>query len=86
MKVSRQPLTMQHFAEFFKLLPERAESGHSWRVSVEEIQAKNFDLRAVNPHRKAPEDTRTPEELLSIVESQMTQISEAITRLRSKGI
>ena len=53
--------------EFFELLPSRAESENSWTVTRAEIEAKDYDLEAVNPNREE-EDTRTPEELLDIVE------------------
>jgi len=63
----RKPFTLDKFEEFFKLLPERADSERSWTVTREEIEAKNFDLKAVNPHTKIEEDTRTPEELLDLI-------------------
>lgn len=82
----KQPLTMQYFEEFFKLLPERGDSERSWRVSVEEIKAKNYDLKAVNPNRKGAEDSRTPKELLAIIESQAEEIREALLGLKNKGV
>jgi len=82
----KQPLTMAHFEEFFKLFPTRGISERSWRVSVEEIIEKNYDLKAVNPNRKEKEDKRTPEELLSIVESNAEEIKNIMALLRKKGI
>lgn len=82
----KQQLTIGHFEEFFNLLPERASSEHSWSVPIEEIQGKDYDLKAVNPNRKVEEDTRTPEELLSIIEAQEKEISGAIATLRSKRL
>lgn len=79
----KQPLTVGHFEEFFKLLPERAVSERSWRVPIEEIQAKNYDIKAVNPNRKGIEDNRTTEELLAIIESQTSEILETIAKLRN---
>lgn len=82
----KQPLTTEHFEEFFNLLPEQASSEHSWSVPAEDIKAKNYDLKAVNPNRKQEEDTRTPEELLLIIEAQEKEISSALGALRSKGL
>lgn len=82
----KQPLTIEHFEEFFKLLPARALSERSWSVPVEELKAKNYDLKAINPNRKQEVDTRTPEELLSVIEAQGTEISNALSALRSKGV
>ena len=78
----KQPLTSARFEEFFKLLPERGISERSWRVSVEEIVAKNYDLKAINPNRKENGDARTPEELLSIIEAQSEEIKNSLSLLR----
>jgi type I restriction enzyme M protein len=80
----KQPLTLEHFEEFFKLLPQRASSERSWRVSAQELKAKNYDLKAINPNRKQEVDSRTPEELLSIIEAQGKEISNALAALRNK--
>jgi len=40
------------------------------------------DLKAVNPRRVVEEDTRTPEELLALIEEQQKIIAEAIAELR----
>jgi type I restriction enzyme M protein len=82
----KQPLTAEHFEEFFELLPEKAISERSWRVPIEEIQAKNYDLKAVNPNRKGGQDSRTPEELIALIESQTSEITKALTILKNKGI
>jgi type I restriction enzyme M protein len=75
---------LEHFEEFFKLLPEKATSERSWLIPIEEIKAKNFDLKAVNPNRKGIEDHRTPEELLSIIESQGEEIKRALMVLKNR--
>ncbi len=77
---------MEHFDDFFKLLPERAASEQSWKVPIEEIEARNYDIKAVNPNRKSVEDTRTPEELIAIIEEQQVEIAKAIRMLKEKGI
>ncbi|MEW6042222.1 MAG: N-6 DNA methylase [Elusimicrobiota bacterium] len=82
----KQPLTLQHFDEFFKLLSEKTNSERSWKVSIEEIEKRNYDIKAVNPNRKHEEDIRTPEELLNIIESKTKEITEILKNLRSKGI
>jgi type I restriction enzyme M protein len=86
----KQPLTVEHFDDFFDLFDpsthELSESERSWCVPIEDIQAKNYDLKAVNPNRKGDEDLRTPEELLAIIESQAEEIGGALSVLRRKGI
>src|SRR5437763_13756657 len=78
-----KPLTLGHFEEVFRLLPERADSERSWTVTRAEIEARNYDLKAVNPNAKAVEDTRTPEELLAIIEQKGNEVREAVARLRT---
>jgi len=78
----KTPLTVAHFEEFFRLLPDRADSEKSWTVTREAIEAKGFDLKAVNPNAKNNEDTRTPEELLDLIEAKGREIAEALAALR----
>ena len=79
----KQPLTGEHFDDFFEhfdpLTHELSDSERSWCVPVEDIQAKNYDLKAVNPNRKGDEDLRTPEELLALIESQAEEIGGALS-------
>jgi len=42
-----------------------------------------YDLKAVNPPRKAKIDLRTPSELLDLVEAKGLEIAEALRRLRA---
>ena len=57
----KRPLTVDRFESFCELLPSRADSERSWTLSRDEIEARNFDLKAVNPNARSTEDTRTPE-------------------------
>lgn len=80
-------MTKELFEDFFKLLSGRAESQRSWLVPAEEIKAKNYDLKAVNPNRKVREDSRTVEELLLLIELQAEEIKTAsfkIDRLKTE--
>ena len=78
----KTPLTAAHFEEFFRLLPSREDSERSWTVTRQEIEAKNFDLKAVNPNAKGNEDTRTPEELMDVIEAKGREVAEALAPLR----
>lgn len=147
----KTPLTLKHFEQFLKLLPEFKDSELSWSVDIQERRraaaeeaqpfkdeaAKNkqqaalwkeklkelkkakpknkdsiegaegkiksftkeakeaekkaieienavYDLKAVNPNKKPIVDTRTPEELLDIIEQKGKEIAEALTLLRNK--
>ena len=60
----KTPLTMDRFDDFFRLLPTRGNSDRSWTITRKEIEARGYDLKAVNPNAKTDEDVRKPEELL----------------------
>ena len=76
------PLTLDHFEEFFELLPDRADSERSWTVTREEIEERGYDLKAVNPHRPDDTDTRTPDELLVEIAQHGAELEEALAELR----
>ena len=145
----KAPLTLAHFDEFFRLLPQRADSERSWTVDLDErkrrapaearplkeqseartreaaqwnarlqglkkaarrdasavaeaeaklaaltrearalanrardIEDAVYDLKAVNPHRQPEVDTRTPEELIALIEARGREIAEALAALR----
>ena len=78
----KSPLSMDRFDDFFRLLPARGDSDRSWMVTREEIEARNFDLKAVNPNAKAHEDLRTPEELLDLIEAKGKEVAAALQKLR----
>lgn len=51
LKVNKwNPLTFEKFKEFLELYKDKKETQKSWFMSYEEIEAKNFDLKAVNPN------------------------------------
>jgi type I restriction enzyme M protein len=77
------PFTMDKLEDFFRLFPERGNSARSWTVPRADIEAKNYDLKAVNPTAKAEGDTRTPEELLDIIEAKGREVAEALAALRA---
>jgi type I restriction enzyme M protein len=147
--LKKTPLMLKHFEDFFRLLPDRADSPLSWTVDIEErkkiaaeesqpfkdqahkksqqaaqwkdrlkelkkakprnesaiiegeekvkgltkeakqaqknakeIEDAVYDLKAVNPNKKPVIDTRTPEELLDIIESKGREIQEFVESLR----
>lgn len=146
----KTPLTLKHFEDLLRLLPQRSDSELSWTVdmderkriaaeearplkeqstakgqqaaqwseklkdlkkakprddaAIEEAEAKVkeltreardlaakakeiedavYDLKAVNPNKKPVVDTRTPEELMDIIEAKGREVAEALAALRS---
>ncbi|MBO0699947.1 MAG: SAM-dependent DNA methyltransferase [Zavarzinella sp.] len=50
---------------------------------AEAIENAVYDLKAVNPHRKADQDRRTPAELLDLIEAKGRELAEAVANLRA---
>ncbi len=53
----------------------REENKHAWKVSAEEIKARNFNLDIKNPHQET-DDLASPEKLLEQYQSTEKRISE----------
>ena len=78
----RKPLLLSHFDDFFQLLPDRGDSQSSWTIPRSDIEAKKYDLKAVNPNRTAQVDTRTPQELIATIEAKGREIEDALANLK----
>ena len=48
-----------------------------------EFGAGGHDLKAVNPNKQADDDTRTPAELLDIIEQKGREVAEVVAALRA---
>lgn len=46
------------------------------------VEAKGYDLKAVNPNARSNEDTRTPEDLLNLIEAKGKEVADAVAKLR----
>ena len=53
-------------------------------AKAEAIENAVYDLKAVNPNRKANADTRTPGQLLDLIEAKGREITEAVGVLRQR--
>lgn len=83
----KKPFVLSYMDDFFKLLPKgrtkAADSARSWTVDRKAIEAKGFDLKAVNPNRKEEIDTRSPADLLDLIEAKGREIDQHIKALRA---
>jgi type I restriction enzyme M protein len=50
---------------------------------AEAIENAVYDLKAVNPHRKATQDRRTPAELLDLIDAKGREVAAAVAKLRA---
>lgn len=83
LKVSKKNLlSLEDFEDFFKRLPTKSIGFQSWIISREEIEAKNFDLKAVNPQRKVTPEIRSREELLALLKVKNRDLSELLQEFK----
>ena len=87
LKVTKtKPFTLDRMEDFFERLPKRdtakGDSERSWWVDRATIEQRNYDLKAVNPNRKAEVDSRTPADLLDEIEAKGREADEAVASLR----
>ncbi|MEY3232324.1 MAG: hypothetical protein RL689_2413 [Planctomycetota bacterium] len=54
-------------------------------AKAQAIEDAAYDLKAVNPNKKAEVDTRTPAELLDLIEVKGREVAEAVAALRAMG-
>ncbi len=59
-----------------------AKEAREAAAKAKEIEDAVYDLKAVNPNKKPVVDTRTPEELLDLIEAKGREIAEALAVLK----
>jgi len=67
-------------------IKEHTRAARDLAAKAKEIEDAVYDLKAVNPHRKPNVDTRTPEELMDIIEAKGREITDALAALRGVKI
>ncbi|GMO32852.1 MAG: N-6 DNA methylase [Termitinemataceae bacterium] len=79
---NRTPFTIDKFDDFFKRFSDKSKSDRSWMIKRKTIDANGLDLKAVNPNRKVMEDTRTPEDIIALIESKQGEITHVLRELK----
>ena len=80
-----KPMTEADMADFIALQQTKAESDHSWTISVADLD-KSFDLSVKNPNKVETVDDRTPSEIADTISSlnqeNQTIIDEILEMLK----
>jgi len=63
-------------------IKELTRESRDLAAKAKEIEDAVYDLKAVNPHKRPDVDTRTPEELMNIIETKGQEIADALGTLR----
>ena len=77
-----KPREKQAVEEAEAKVKELTREAKDWAAKAKEIEDAVYDLKAVNPNKKPVVDTRTPEELMDIIEAKGREITAALAMLR----
>lgn len=85
------PLEYKHFDDFLyrlRLPDDAAEkiSERSWFATKQEIEEKQYDLKAVNNNAPDFSDKRTPQELYKIIEDAQKEINKHLAALNPRKL
>ncbi len=79
-----KPRDVRAIEEAEAQVKELTRDSRDLAAKAKEIEDAVYDLKAVNPHKKPNVDTRTPEELMNIIEANGREIADALASLRGR--
>jgi type I restriction enzyme M protein len=77
------PRNSEVIEEAETMIADLTREARAFAAKAKEIEDAVYDLKAVNPNKKADIDNRTPEELLDIIETKGREIAEALSVLKT---
>lgn len=80
-----KPILLKEFSVERNWWNDRVEGQNSWKVSIEDIKARNYNLDIKNPKRKVEEEKKSLDELVNHFESNLSEIQRLFVELR-KGL
>jgi type I restriction enzyme M protein len=78
-----RPIKIEYFEREKAWWDEREENEFAWKVPVEEIKARGYNLDIKNPHEE-DDDRGDPDELLAKYQQLLSQISETRSTLKQE--
>ena len=85
-EIKVQLMAMAKESDDYKVLEmqegELRRDARELKNRAQAIEDSVYDLKAVNPNSIVEEDTRTPEDLLNIIELKGREVAEALSALR----
>jgi type I restriction enzyme M protein len=82
-KVEKTPAIRDQIADLTTQHKEISKEGRDLRAKAKAIEDAVFDLKAVNPNAQVEEDSRTPAELIQIIEDKGKEVAAALALLKS---
>jgi len=77
-----RPIRFEHFQSCLDWWDHREETEQAWKVTIDEVKARNYNLDFKNPHTVA-EDWGDPQELLDILYAQEASTNDLRQRLKA---
>lgn len=79
-----RPLDPDAIAEVEAKAKELMRESRELAATAQEIGNAVYDLKAVNPNKRIVVDTRTPEEIIELIESKGREVAEHLSTLRNQ--
>ena len=77
-----RPIDISHFDEIKNWWLDRKENKYAWKVSIEEIKGRNFNLDFKKENISEKQILETTEELISILETSFQRSSELLNEIK----
>ena len=78
-----RPIQHEEFDPIRRWWSDRQSNGHAWKVSIKEIQERNYNLDFKNPKRQEAVDHKAPKELLEGINEKEKQISHIMNEIEN---
>ena len=76
------PLNDKDLAEFVELAKTQDEGENSWFIDIKDINQDTYDLTVKNPNRAEEIDTRTPEEIITEIQTLDKQATDSLQKIK----
>ncbi len=77
-----RPIQVKEFEPIKKWWNKREESDISWKVSIDEIKKRNYDLDIKNPTKQEEEIIYSSAELMQMLETSFAQSNDLLNKLK----
>ncbi len=77
-----RPIRIEEFGELKKWWHSRYENEHAWRVSVEDIKARGYNLDIKNPNTQLKEEETSSTEVLQSLSASLVRSGELVEKLK----
>ena len=77
-------IELKEFEPIKKWWYNRTASDVAWKVSIKEIEARNFDLDIKNPNKKEEKQEFTSVELIKMIEDSLDETKRILAEIKGE--